>query len=143
MGRALYLNSELAKALAALTKSLELDPLNVEGNFLVAKILMEQNQSNEAVSFLRKALELDPSFLKAHAQLGKAYAQTNQWEAALRHLELASTTDTDGSHYYQLFRAYTKLNQNAKAQDALAKSEELKQAKLEHDRMRMAPSAAP
>jgi tetratricopeptide (TPR) repeat protein len=140
LGHALYLNSEPAEASASLNRSLELDPRNAEANFLIGKMLMEQNQSGEAVAFLMKAQELDPSLLEAHAQLGKAYTQMNQWDAAVRHLELASTSDTDGGLHYQLFRAYTKLDQKGKAQVALAKSENLKQAKLERDRARMAPA---
>jgi tetratricopeptide (TPR) repeat protein len=140
LGRALYAKSELVRALATVTRSLELDHHNAEANFLIGKILTDQNHYDQAGTFLKKALELDPSMMKAHAQLGKVYAQTDQWESAARHLELASTMDTDGGLYYQLFRAYSKLNQKAKAQEALTKSEKLRQAKLDHDRVRMTPS---
>jgi tetratricopeptide (TPR) repeat protein len=143
LGRTLYLNSEPAKASVALNRTIELDPRNAEALFLIGKMLIEQNQGDAAVAFLRKAQELDPSLLEADAQLGKAYAQMNQWQAAVRHLELASGTDTDGGLYYQLFRAYSKLDQKEKAQEALAKSENLKQSKLERDRARMARAVAP
>ena len=43
------MNSEAGKASTALKRSLELDPRNAEANFLMGKMLMEQNQSAEVL----------------------------------------------------------------------------------------------
>jgi tetratricopeptide (TPR) repeat protein len=89
--------------------------------------MVHTQEAARAVPFLQRALVLDPSILKAHGELGKAFLQMNQWEKAVAELELASSADPGGELHYQLFRAYTKLDQRERAQGALAQSNKLRQ----------------
>ena len=67
----------------------------------------------------------------------------NQWENAARELEQAATVDSGGELHYQLFRAYSKLNQNEKAQAALAKSTRLRQEKIDRERSKIVSREQP
>ena len=67
----------------------------------------------------------------------------NQWENAVGELELASSVDPGGELHYQLFRAYTKLNQKEKAQGALDLSNKLRQEKLDRERAKLASRQQP
>jgi tetratricopeptide (TPR) repeat protein len=138
LGRAHYYLAEFPQAFEALRKSLELDPYNAEANFIIGEGMVHTQEPERAVPFLQRALELDPSMLKAHGELGKALLQMNQWENAARELELASSTDPGGELHYQLFRAYTKLDQKEKAQGALTRSNKLRQEKIDRERARLA-----
>jgi uncharacterized protein YprB with RNaseH-like and TPR domain len=44
----------------------------------------------------------------------------------VRHLELAVSTDTDGSLHYQLYKLYRKLGEKEKANEALLTSQKIK-----------------
>jgi len=139
LGRAHYYLSEFPEAFEVLQKSLKLDPYNAEANFIIGEGMVHTQDAGGAVRFLQRALELDPEMVKAHGELGKAFLQQNQLEKAVGELELASSADPGGELHYQLFRAYTKLDQKEKAQRALAQSNKLRQDKIERERARLAP----
>ncbi len=138
LGRAHYLLGEFSQAFEALERSIQIDPYNAEANFLVGEGLVYTQEAERAVPFLLKTLELDPVMLKAHGELGKAYVQLSQWEKAARELELASSDDSGGELHYQLFRAYSRLNQKDKAQEALAHSNRLRGEKIARERQKIA-----
>jgi tetratricopeptide (TPR) repeat protein len=119
------------------------DPYNAEANLIVGEGMVHTQEGERAVAYLQRALELDPTMLKAHGELGKAFLQMNQWERAARELEQAATADFGGELHYQLFRAYSKLNQTDKAQGALAKSTRLRQEKVERERSRIVSREQP
>ncbi|MCI0724169.1 MAG: tetratricopeptide repeat protein [Acidobacteria bacterium] len=143
LGRAHYYLAEFPQAFEALRKSLKLDPFNAEANFIVGEGMVHTQEGERAVAYLQRALELDPQMLKAHGELGKAFLQMNQWENAARELEQAVTADFGGELHYQLFRAYSKLNQKEKAQGALAKSTRLRQEKIERERSKIVSHEQP
>jgi tetratricopeptide (TPR) repeat protein len=143
LGRAHYSLAEFSQAFESLEKSLKLDPYNAEANFIVGEGMVHTQEGARAVPFLHRALELEPAMLKAHGELGKAYLQMNRWEDAARELELAASVDAGGELHYQLFRAYTKLSQKLKAQTALARSNKLRQEKIERERTRIASREQP
>jgi tetratricopeptide (TPR) repeat protein len=143
LGRAHYYLAEFPQAFEALDKSLKLDPYNAEANFIVGEGMVHTQEGERAVAYLQRALELEPAMLKAHGELGKAYLQMNQWESAAKELEQAATIDSGGELHYQLFRAYSKLNQKDKAQGALAKSTRLRQEKIERERSRIVSREQP
>jgi tetratricopeptide (TPR) repeat protein len=143
LGRAHYYLAEFPQAFEALDKSLKLDPYNAEANFIVGEGKVHTQEGERAVAYLQRALELEPTMLKAHGELGKAYLQMNRWESAARELEQAATVDSGGELHYQLFRAYSKLNQKDKAQGALAKSTRLRQEKIEQERSRIVSREEP
>jgi tetratricopeptide (TPR) repeat protein len=137
LGRAHYYLAEFPQAFEALEKSLKLDPYNAEANFIVGEGMVYTQEGERAVRYLQRALELEPTMLKARGELGKAFLQMSQWESAARELEQAATADSTGELHYQLFRAYSKLKQNAKAQEALTMSTKLRQDKIERERSRI------
>jgi tetratricopeptide (TPR) repeat protein len=143
LGRAHYYLSEFPEAFEALQKSLKLDPYNAEANFIIGEGLVHTQDADRAVGFLQRALDLDPTMLKAHGELGKAFLQLNQWGKAVGELELASSTDGGGELHYQLFRAYTKLDEREKARRALDRSNELRQEKIERERDRVGAREKP
>jgi tetratricopeptide (TPR) repeat protein len=143
LGRAHYYLAEFSQAFEALQKSLKLDPYNAEANYIIGEGMVHTQEPGSAIPFLQRALQLDPSMLKAHGELGKAFLQMNQWENAVRELELASSADPGGELHYQLFRAYTKLDQKEKAQGALAQSNQLRQEKIERERATLASREKP
>jgi tetratricopeptide (TPR) repeat protein len=138
LGRAHYYLGEFPQAFEILKKSLQLDPYNAEANYIIGEGMVHTQEGGTAVPFLQRALELDPSMLKAHGELGKAFLQLSQWEKAVGELELASSADAGGELHYQLFRAYTKLDQKEKAQRALAQSNKLRQEKVNRERSKIA-----
>jgi tetratricopeptide (TPR) repeat protein len=137
LGRAHYYLAEFPQAFETLEKSLKLDPYNAEANFIVGEGMVYTQEGERAVAYLQRALELEPTMLKAHGELGKAFLQMGQWESAARELEQAVTADSTGELHYQLFRAYSKLNQKEKAQEALTRSTKLRQDKIERERSRV------
>jgi tetratricopeptide (TPR) repeat protein len=143
LGRAHYYLGEFSQAFEALQKSLKLDPYNAEANYIIGEGMVHTQEAGRAVPFLQRALVLDPSILKAHGELGKAFLQMNQWKKAVAELELASSADPGGELHYQLFRAYTKLDQKERAQGALAQSNKLRQEKIERERTRLASREQP
>jgi tetratricopeptide (TPR) repeat protein len=88
--------------------------------------LVQLHEYQSAVSILQRALELDAHLLEAHAQLGKALDQVGEPEQAVRHLELAASTDTDGSLHFQLYKLYRKLGEKEKADAAFLISQKIK-----------------
>jgi tetratricopeptide (TPR) repeat protein len=88
---------------------------------------MQLHEHERAVPLLQRALQLDAHLLEAHVQLGKALEQVGEPEQAARHLELAASTDTDGSLHYQLFKLYRKLGEKEKANEALLISQKIKE----------------
>jgi tetratricopeptide (TPR) repeat protein len=138
LGRAHYYLGEFSQAFEALEKSLRLDPYNAEANFIMGEGRVHTQEGEKAIPFLQRALELDPTMLKARGELGKAFLQMNQWQSAAKELELASGVDEGGEYHYQLFRAYSKLNQNEKAKRALVQSNKLRQEKIGRERAKIA-----
>jgi tetratricopeptide (TPR) repeat protein len=143
LGRAYYSSTEFSAALSAFEKSLELDPSNAGANFLSGKIFLSVHEPAKALASFETALRLDPSMVTARAELGKTYLRMNRWQFAARELELASSADTGGELYYELFRAYSALNQREKAQQALAESKKRREQKLERERARLASASLP
>jgi tetratricopeptide (TPR) repeat protein len=143
LGRAYFTIAEFSQALAALEKSLELDSYNAEANFLAGKSHVNLERPSEALPLLERALQLDPSMVSARAELGKAHLRMNQWEAAAKELEVACSADAGGELYYELFRAYSKLNQTEKAERALAESKKRRALKFTRERSKLATANSP
>jgi tetratricopeptide (TPR) repeat protein len=137
LGRAYYAMAEFPEALRALEKSLEIDQSNAEVSFLAGKIQLTLEEPAKALSLFEQALQLNPGMLKAHAELGRAYLRLNQWRQAATELELAADADVGGELYYELFRAYSRLDQNEKAQQALAMSTKRREQKLKRERAKL------
>jgi tetratricopeptide (TPR) repeat protein len=93
-----------------------------------------QNKDNEkSLPYLQQALRLQPDFIEANSLLGTVYVRLGQFAEAIPKLEKAAPSDHYGNVHYQLFLAYRKVGQSARAQKELILSRDLHQSYLERD----------
>lgn len=117
---------QFRQAEQAYARAAELDPFNANAFLMRGMALVELHQPEVAIPLLRRAIELNSELLEAQVQMGKALAQAGELQAAVRHLELASSTDKDGSLHYQLYNLYRRLNEPEKARQALHESAKIR-----------------
>jgi len=70
------------EAIAEAKRGLELDPLSININNIVALHLFNAGRYDEAIEQRRKMLEMDPQSADAHYQLGEAYAAKGLYQKA-------------------------------------------------------------
>jgi len=70
------------EAIAEAKRGLELDPLSININNIVALHLFNARRYDEAIEQRRKMLEMDPQSADAHYQLGEAYAAKGLYQKA-------------------------------------------------------------
>jgi tetratricopeptide (TPR) repeat protein len=126
LGNAYFKGQKFQDAERAYARALELNPLHAEAHGMRGAALVQLGRPQEAVPEVRQALQLNPGLVSAHAILGKALAETGQVAEAVQQLELAQTTDTDGSLHYQLAGLYRRLGDPEKAKQALLASEKIR-----------------
>jgi tetratricopeptide (TPR) repeat protein len=126
LGNAYFSDMQFKVAEQTFARAIKLDPLNADAYYMRGYALVQLHQPGEAIPLLQRALELNPHIQGGHAEMGKAYAESGQIQAAVRHLELASDTDTDGSLHFQLYTLYRRLGEKEKAQRALVASDQLR-----------------
>ncbi len=93
-----------------------------------------------ALPYLARALAADPGNLDIHRDLGTAYSELHDYRKAEQHLEIAISTDHDGSVHYKLARVYQALGEKEKASREFALSTALNReshAKLEKQTERL------
>ena len=139
LGESRFRLGEFQLALESFERALKLDPLNAEGHLMRGDCLVRLGETAKAVPELHKSLELNPRLAHAHVLLSKAYDEAGKIDLALAHLEKGVVEDQDGSGHYRLFLLYRKLNQPAKAQEALRRSRELREAA--HPALEVEPQA--
>ena len=105
----LFLSQDYKGTLPELQQLLKAQPKSANLNFFVGDSLLETAQIEEAVPFLETALRLDPKLVPAHVALGLSYVRLGEGKKAIPQLKLGLQLDKDGSLYYQLARAYSRL----------------------------------
>lgn len=128
VGNSYFKQMQFPLAVESFERTIQLDPLNVEAYLMKGEALMLLGETGAAVPALQKSLELDKNLARAHLLLGKAYSGQGKLDEALLHLEKGAVADKDGSAHYQLFLLYRRLQQPEKAQQALRRSQELRQS---------------
>jgi tetratricopeptide (TPR) repeat protein len=113
-------------ALAEYHKELAINPYHAEADDEIGSILLILNQPQDAIPYLEAALRIDPALMMAHQQLGKAYAMLRDYKHAEPELQRASTTDLDGSVYYQLWKVYRAEGKTREAEQAIARCQALR-----------------
>jgi tetratricopeptide (TPR) repeat protein len=126
-----------AQAEAALKQALQMAPDNPSANFELGDVYVRMRRFEEAVPYLEKSLAQEPGNLAAHGDLGKAFAALGRNQEAIAELTRALPTDENGELHYQLYVLYKKAGQPDLAQQALAKSEELRAHEREDVRRRL------
>ncbi|HXR77570.1 MAG TPA: tetratricopeptide repeat protein [Bryobacteraceae bacterium] len=138
-----YLDSKaVAEGEAEVRKSLELNPDSAQTLLLAGRLSEAQDRTDDAIRFLKKAIAIQPNFAEAHAELGRALFRSGDWAGAAAELEAGSATDVYGDLHYLLFRAEQKLGSADRAQKALARSQQLRRAKLSSDMERVKAGTA-
>jgi tetratricopeptide (TPR) repeat protein len=110
-----------------------LDPSRTKTLYLLGRLYVLDNQNEKAVPVLERALRLQPNLNDANGLLGTAYVRMGKFADAVPRLEKAAPLDHMGNIYYQLYQAYRKLGQAGRAQEALARSQDLRRSSLERD----------
>ena len=104
------------------------EPGSAETAFMLGDSYLQGQQAEKAIATLESAVAADPKLLPARAALGRAYMLAGDPGRALPNLEAARETDEDGSLHYQLSRAYRARGEDARADEALRRSQELREA---------------
>jgi predicted Zn-dependent protease len=101
--------------------------------FLIGDSYLRLEQPATALPYLETATQGRPKFAPAHASLGLAYALTGSAAKAIPQLELALSTDDDGSLHYQLARAYQSTGNAEKARELMTKYQKI-QTRIESEK---------
>ncbi len=128
LASSLYRARDLEAARPLLEELLRQEPGSAELAFMLGDAYLQQQQAEKAVAALESAVAADPKLLPARAALGRAWMLNGVPARALPHLEAARETDEDGSLHYQLSRAYRAQGHAARAEEALRRSQEIREA---------------
>lgn len=135
---ALYLKKHAIKdAKQELDRALALDPTSGSTFYQLGRLSIATGQPQSAISYLKKALQYDPGLINAHASLGEAYLRAGDAARAAAELKVASSIDYYGDIHYLLYRAYQQLGDKALAEQALARSNQLRRKTQAADQLRL------
>jgi predicted Zn-dependent protease len=91
-------------------------------------------QDEEATRALKASIQLNPKFARSHAELGKLLLKQGEIERAIPELKIATELDpNDSGPFYQLGQAYRKTGQKAKANEMMARVQQLHSPERELD----------
>jgi tetratricopeptide (TPR) repeat protein len=133
LGIALYLTRDYEQAVALLTPLVNAVPAIEDSRMLTAygDSLLQLDRVDEAVPFLRRAFTADTSDREASLSLARALMRRQEFGAALPLLEWQLAGDADGSVHVQLSRALAGLGQHGRADEMLARAQQLQRAAQE------------
>lgn len=87
MARSCANRGQLGEALEWCAQAIAADKLNPAHHYLLATVLQEQGQHDNAIQSLMRALYLDPDFVLAHFALGNLHQSQGRYRQAQRHFE--------------------------------------------------------
>jgi len=128
LATSLYRARDLDAARPLLEELFQQEPGSAELAFMLGDAYLQQQQAEKAVAALESAVAAEPKLLPAQAALGRAWMLNGDPARALPHLEAARETDEDGSLHYQLSRAYQARGDAGRAEEALRRSQEIREA---------------
>ncbi|HXG47553.1 MAG TPA: FG-GAP-like repeat-containing protein [Methylomirabilota bacterium] len=129
-GRNYYEKGESARAVAAFTEALRLNPTHPDAHLNLANALLLDNRPAEALHHAREVLKLDNHSAAAYFVAGCALLRQEQAEAALKELQQARDLDpTVAAASFQLGLAHQALNHT---EEALTAFQETIDADPEH-----------
>jgi tetratricopeptide (TPR) repeat protein len=112
----------IASAVEQLQAVQRLDPTDVESQLWLARLYGFQNQPQRAEGQLRGILNHSPDNEGALEQLSQLYLEEGRPQDAIALLHDAAASSDDPALYDLLGNAYSKTNDNAKAQTAYARA---------------------
>jgi len=135
-GELLLKKKSYDEAQAELEASLRLDPSRPHTLCLLGRLYVLRHENEKAVPYLQKSLRYEPDMPDANSLLGTAYVRLGEDAKAIPALEKAVPIDFYGDVHYQLYVAYRKLGKQELANQALARSQELRRSSAaEHQAM--------
>jgi tetratricopeptide (TPR) repeat protein len=126
LGQAFMKDGQFQAAIGQFEKALAVDATDASASLNIARCFLALKDPGKAYDHARRASSIDPKLLAARGIMGRALAMEERTAEAASELEKAAPSDTDGSLHYQLFLAYRKLNQPARAQAALRRCTEIR-----------------
>lgn len=107
-------------------RALEIDPGNVDAQYLLGALLGQRGHLEEATGLLQGAVAAKPDFSDAHAALGNVYLlQENRQAAAASYLEAIRLDPQTASAHSNLGLIYQRDNQHEAALRCFARAHEL------------------
>lgn len=135
-GELLLKKKSYDEAQAELEASLRLDPSRPHTLCLLGRLYVLKRENGKAVPYLQKSLRYEPDMPDANHLLGTAYVRLGEDAKAIPALEKAVPIDFYGDVHYQLYVAYRRLGKRDLADQALARSQELRRSSAaEHQAM--------
>lgn len=121
-----YLNQgNTEKAIVHLKRALELDPNAAPVHDTLAQVFWKTGEYELAQEHFRKAIASDPKFSRARNNYAAFLYERGDTRGAIRELEqvVADTLyESRGAAFANLGRAYQKVGETAKAEEALARA---------------------
>jgi tetratricopeptide (TPR) repeat protein len=130
LGHLYWKHGEIDRALAELTRELELDPGHPEANGELGTVLVAQERAAEAIPHLELAIRSKPALWPVYAQLGRAYAMQKDYLRAEQMLRRALAHDQDASTHYQLALVLRAEGKTAQAAQVFAQVRAIKSEKM-------------
>ena len=90
LGNAYFRVGKPDEAIAALKKTVELDPDHADAYNNLGMIYRIKDNRGEAIEMFKKTLEIDPNYARGHYNLAVSYYQDKQYSLAKIHAEKAS-----------------------------------------------------
>ncbi len=127
----------LGLALSEFNEVLKYDPSNWKARYHIAVDLFNNKKYDDAIVEFKKIIQLQPGYSNSYSLMGEAYLETGQYQLAIRALEKSIELDPGPEEYYQLGRAYKRVNNWKKVKEI---SEKLKKIDISRYRMLLNPS---
>jgi chemotaxis protein methyltransferase CheR len=79
----------LAEATYWLSRTVEVEPLNLWAHYLLGLLWMEEDKADEALKALKKAIYIEPNFALGHFYLGRLHKSQGQIDKARKNFAVA------------------------------------------------------
>jgi len=123
-------SSDLAEALKAFQKELEIDPSNASAAYEIAEAHRNAGQLEEAQTFFEQALKYYPDFEQAQLGLGAVLTSLQKPAEALPHLQKAIRLNSQNEvGWYRLSQVQGMLGNTEERQKAFAEFQRLRKEK--------------
>jgi tetratricopeptide (TPR) repeat protein len=133
LGHILWKDLKVSDARIELEAELAMNPRHAGALNDLGNTYLLEHQPNMALPYLTRALTAGPGNPDIHRDLGTAYSELRDYRKAKEHLEIAVSTDHDGSVHYKLARVYQALGEKEKASREFALSTALNRES--HDKL--------
>ena len=133
LGHLLWKDLKVPEARVELQAELAMNPRHAGALNDLGNTYLLEHQPDTALPYLQRALAANPGSPDVHRDLGTAYSELREYRKAKEHLEMAVSTDHDGSVHYKLARVYQALGEKDKASHEFALSTALNRES--HDKL--------